>query len=50
MTVLDATGADPKEMSEMHKEFLTYLIMHEMGHTLGLNHNMKASQMLSRLK
>jgi predicted Zn-dependent protease len=21
--------------------------MHEMGHTMGLNHNMKASQMLS---
>jgi hypothetical protein len=34
-------------VKEMHKEFLTYLIMHEMGHTLGLNHNMKASQMLS---
>ncbi|MEI9909325.1 MAG: zinc-dependent metalloprotease [Bacteroidota bacterium] len=47
MTVLDVTGADPKEIGEMHKEFLTYLIMHEMGHTLGLNHNMKASQMLS---
>src|SRR5258705_9561660 len=47
MTVLDATGADPKEVTEMHKQFLNYLIMHEMGHTLGLNHNMKASQMLS---
>lgn len=47
MTVLDVTDADPKEMGEMHKQFLTYLIMHEMGHTLGLNHNMKASQMLS---
>src|SRR5690606_35876364 len=23
---------------EMHKQFLYYLIMHEMGHTLGLNH------------
>lgn len=32
---------------EMHKQFLYYLIMHEMGHTLGLNHNMRASQMLS---
>jgi hypothetical protein len=31
----------------MHKQFLYYLILHEMGHTLGLNHNMKASQMLS---
>ena len=47
MTVLDVTGANPKELVEMHKQFLTYLIMHEMGHTLGLNHNMKASQMLS---
>ena len=32
---------------EMHKQFIYYLIMHEMGHTLGLMHNMKASQMLS---
>ncbi len=47
MTVLDATGAPEKEIKEMHKQFLTYLVMHEMGHTLGLNHNMKASQMLS---
>ncbi|MBL7744398.1 MAG: zinc-dependent metalloprotease [Chitinophagaceae bacterium] len=47
LTVLDIADADPKEISEMHKQFLTYLIMHEMGHTLGLNHNMKASQMLS---
>lgn len=47
MTVLDATGANGSELKEMHKQFLTYLIMHEMGHTLGLNHNMKASQMLS---
>lgn len=35
------------EVKEMHKQFLYYLILHEMGHTLGLNHNMKASQMLS---
>lgn len=47
MTVLDATGASANEVREMHKQFLTYLIMHEMGHTLGLNHNMKSSQMLS---
>ena len=47
MTVLDATDASPEAVSEMHKQFLTYLIMHEMGHTLGLNHNMKSSQMLS---
>jgi hypothetical protein len=47
MTVLDVDGADPKEISVMHKQFLYFLIMHEMGHTLGLNHNMKSSQMLS---
>lgn len=47
MTVLDATNAPPAEIKEMHKQFLTYLIMHEMGHTLGLNHNMRSSQMLS---
>ena len=34
-------------VKEMHKQFLYYLILHEMGHTMGLNHNMKASQMLS---
>lgn len=47
LTVLEALDNKPEEVKEMHKEFLTYLIMHEMGHTLGLNHNMKASQMLS---
>ena len=47
MTALEANGADEKELREMHKQFLTYLILHEMGHTLGLNHNMMASQMWS---
>jgi hypothetical protein len=47
MTALEASGANPKELKEMHQQFLTYLILHEMGHTLGLNHNMKASQMWS---
>lgn len=47
VTALDAANADEKELKEMHKQFLTYLIMHEMGHTMGLMHNMKASQMLS---
>lgn len=47
MTFADITDAGPAEIKEMHKQFLYYLIMHEMGHTLGLNHNMKSSQMLS---
>lgn len=47
LTTLEIAGAEEKDIKEMHKQFLTYLIMHEMGHTMGLNHNMKASQMLS---
>ncbi|PTS97366.1 Matrixin [Pedobacter sp. HMWF019] len=53
LTAIEALDADMPEakraetVREMHKQFLYYLIMHEMGHTLGLNHNMKASQMLS---
>lgn len=40
-------GASSEEEKEFHKQFLYYLVMHEMGHTLGLNHNMKASSILS---
>jgi len=47
LTALEAAGAPEAEVKKMHKQFLTYLILHEMGHTLGLNHNMMASQMLS---
>ena len=53
LAAIDVLDADLSEatraanVKEMHKQFLYYLIMHEMGHTLGLNHNMKASQMLS---
>ena len=47
VTALEVAGANDAELKEVHKQFLYYLILHEMGHTLGLNHNMKASQMLS---
>ena len=50
LTALEAAGASDNEIKEMHKQFLTYLIMHEMGHTMGLMHNMKASQMLSPIE
>lgn len=33
------------EQEELLKQAMYYLILHEVGHTLGLNHNMKASQL-----
>jgi len=45
--VLLASDASDLEMERMKKESMTALIMHEVGHTLGLNHNMKASQLFS---
>jgi hypothetical protein len=46
MTTLEATDAPAGELKKMHQQFLYYLVLHEMGHTMGLNHNMKSSQML----
>jgi hypothetical protein len=46
-TVLSAAGTFDLEMEGMKKEGMKSLIMHEVGHTLGLNHNMKASQLFS---
>lgn len=42
---LMAYDASDVEKSEYIRESLYYLIMHEVGHTFGLNHNMKASQL-----
>ena len=36
---------DEIEKSKLIEEYIYYLILHEMGHTLGLNHNMKSSQL-----
>ena len=36
-----------EEMEGMKMEAMTHLVMHEVGHTLGLNHNMKSSQLYS---
>ncbi len=46
-TALMAYDANENEMKGMRKEAMKELIMHEVGHTLGLNHNMKASQLFS---
>ncbi|HEX8694016.1 MAG TPA: zinc-dependent metalloprotease [Longimicrobium sp.] len=44
---LRAFGADEVEVTSRLREALHYLVLHEVGHTLGLMHNMKASTMLS---
>jgi len=44
---LQALGATDAEMSAYIHDAVVSLVLHEVGHTLGLNHNMKASQMLS---
>ncbi len=46
-TALLASGSNDNEMNGMKREAMKELIMHEVGHTLGLNHNMKASQLFS---
>lgn len=45
-TLIDVSNDNPETLLKIHKEYLIELILHEMGHTLGLSHNMKASQML----
>jgi hypothetical protein len=42
---LVSNNAGEKEINDFVKEGLYYLILHEVGHTLGLNHNMKATQL-----
>lgn len=42
LEAMDASAVDTKRFID---EGLYYLILHEMGHTMGLMHNMKASQL-----
>ena len=43
--VLEFVDGTNMEDSKIIKEFIHYLILHEIGHTLGLNHNMKSSNL-----
>ena len=46
-TALNTLGLSTEAMEGMKKEAMMHLVMHEVGHTLGLNHNMKSSQLYS---
>ena len=43
--VLQVTSASEYELTRLQKEYMKEVVMHEIGHTLGLRHNMKASQL-----
>lgn len=45
--MLKAQGASEVDITKLIQQSLYYLVLHEMGHTMGLQHNMKASQLLS---
>ncbi len=46
-TVLAVTSGSDLELERIKKEWWKATAMHEIGHTLGLSHNMKASQLYS---
>lgn len=49
-TALRLRAADRLEVDGLVKEGLYYLILHELGHTLGLNHNFRSSYLHDPVK
>jgi hypothetical protein len=43
----DVAGMSSAVAEQLTRDEMHYLILHELGHTLGMNHNMKATQLLS---
>jgi len=44
---LESLGAETEEQQRLLEEFVHFLILHEIGHTLGLNHNFRSSHLHS---
>lgn len=47
MAMMQAGDASDAELKRLVDQYITEIVLHEMGHTFGLAHNMKASQMLT---
>ena len=45
--MMDALGFPDEDKERLLEEYIKHLALHEVGHTLGLNHNFKASQLWS---
>jgi hypothetical protein len=46
-TMAAVAGYDDEIYQRLESDTMHYLILHEIGHTLGMNHNMKATQFLT---
>ncbi len=43
--MMEAMATGDGQVTEFLNDFIHFLVLHEVGHTLGLNHNMKSSQL-----